>query len=102
MKVHVFGFNIFCFSSQERVPSPIHTCRRNFRDSVRGPFTKKVKSLIGVPNVVHVKVHVLSFNKILISSLQHVLTPSYPFRKDFGHKVKGSSPKKLNILIEIP
>ena len=40
------------------------------------------------------KVHVLSFQMILISSPWRVLTPSYPFRKDLGDKVKGSSPKK--------
>ena len=35
---------------------------------VKGRSPKKVESLIEVPNVVHVKVHVLSFNMILISS----------------------------------
>ena len=71
-------------------------------DQVKGRSPKKLKSLIDVPNVVHVKVHVLSFNKILILSPQRVLTPSYPFRIDLGHKVKGSSPKKLTILMEVP
>ena len=71
-------------------------------DQVKGRSPKKLESLIEVPNIVHVKVHVLSFSMILISSPQHVLTQSYPFRKDLGHKVKGSSPKKLKILIEVP
>ena len=53
-------------------------------DLVKGRTPKKLKSLIEVPNVVHVKVHVLSFNMILISSPYHVLTPSYPFRRKFG------------------
>ena len=35
---------------------------------VKGRSPKKLKSLIEVPNVVHVKVHVLSFHMILISS----------------------------------
>ena len=70
-------------------------------DQVKGRSPRKLKSLIGVPNVVHVKVHVLSFNMILISSPRSVLTPSYPFRKDLGHKVKGSSPKKPTSLIEV-
>ena len=33
-----------------------------------GRSPEKLESLIEVPNVVHVKVHVLSFNTILISS----------------------------------
>ena len=37
-------------------------------DQVKGRSPKKLKSLIEVPNIVHVKVHVLSFNMILISS----------------------------------
>ena len=49
-------------------------------DQVKGRPLKKLESLIEVPNVVHVKVHVLSFNMILISSPERVLTPSYPFR----------------------
>ena len=40
----------------------------------------KLKSLIEVPCVVDVKVHVLSFNMILVSSPYFVPTPSYPFR----------------------
>ena len=70
-------------------------------DQVKSRSPIKLKSLIGVPNVVHMKVHVLSFNMILISSPQRVLTPSYQFRKDLGHKVQGSSPKKPTILIEV-
>ena len=49
-------------------------------DRVKGRSLKKLKSLIEVPNVDYVKVHVLSFNMFLISSPQRVLTPSYPFR----------------------
>ena len=37
-------------------------------DQVKGRSPKKLESLIEVPNVVHVKVNVLSFNMILISS----------------------------------
>ena len=48
------------------------------QEKVRSP--KKLKSLIDVPNVVHVKVNALSFNMILISFPERVLTPSYPFR----------------------
>ena len=55
-----------------------------FGDQVKGRSPKKLESLIEVPNVFHVKVHVLRFNMILISSPQRVLTPSYPFRRKFG------------------
>ena len=37
-------------------------------DQVLGRSPKKLKSLLDVPYIVHVKVHVLSFNVILISS----------------------------------
>ena len=37
-------------------------------DQVKGRPPKKLESLIDVPYVVHVKVHVISFNIILISS----------------------------------
>ena len=54
-------------------------------DQVKARSPKKVESLIiEVPNVVHVKVHVLSFNMILISSQWRVLTPSYPIGGKFG------------------
>ena len=64
-------------------------------DQVKGRLPKRLKSLIEFPNVFHVKVHVLIFNMILISSPHRVFIPSYPFWIDLGHKVKGSSPKKL-------
>ena len=53
-------------------------------DQVKARSPKKLKSLIEVPNVVHVKVHVVRFNMILISSPYRVLTPSYPFLEKFG------------------
>ena len=71
-------------------------------DQVKDRSSKNLKSLIEVPNVVYVKVLVLSFNMILISSPKRVLTPSYPFRTKFGDKVSVPSPKKLKILIEVP
>ena len=36
-----------------------------------------------------VKVHVFSFNMIIISTPKRVLTPSYPFVGKFGRKGKG-------------
>ena len=49
---------------------------------VKGRSPKKLKSLIDVPNAVHVKVHVLNFNMILTSFPYRVLTPSYPFKEN--------------------
>ena len=63
--------------------------------------TKKVKSLIEVPYVVEVKVHVLSFNMNLITSPYRVPTPSYPFRGSLGDQVKGHFPKKVKSLIDL-
>ena len=48
------------------------------RDHVTGRSAKKLEWLIEVPNIVPVKVHVLSFIVILISSPLRVLTLSYP------------------------
>ena len=61
-------------------------------DQVKGRSPKKLELLIEVPSVDHMKVHVLSFNMILISSPERVFTPSYPFWDDLGDEVKGSSP----------
>ena len=63
-------------------------------DQVKGRSPIKLESLIEVPNVVHMKVHVLSFNMILISSQLRVLTPSYPFLGKFGREGKGSFSEK--------
>ena len=63
-------------------------------DQVKGRSPKKLKSLIEVPNVVDVKVHVLSFNMIHISSQQRVLTPSYPFLGKFVGYCKWSFTEK--------
>ena len=68
-------------------------------DQVKGCSSKKLESLIEVPNVVHVNVHVQSFNMIFISSPWRVLTPSYTFRQDLRDKAKDSPPKKRKILI---
>ena len=67
-------------------------------DQVKGRSPNKLKSLIEVPNVVHVKVHVLNFNMILISSPLRVLRPSYPFRRNFGISGKGSINEKAKII----
>ena len=67
-------------------------------DKVKGRSPKKLESLIEIPNVVHVKVHVQSFNMILLSSPQRVPRPSYPFRRNFGRSGKGSFTEKAKIV----
>ena len=68
VKVHVFGFNMILLSSPKCVSRPSYPLRRNFGRSDKARSLKKLKSLFEVPNVVHVKVHLLSFNMNLISS----------------------------------
>ena len=67
-------------------------------DKVKVSSPKKVKILIEVPNVVHVKVHVLSFNMILLSSPWRVPRPSYPFRRNFGRSGKVSFTENARIV----
>ena len=69
MKVHVLSFNMILVSSPSRVLTPSYPFRRNFGRSGKGSITEKAKTLIEVPDVVHIKENVLSFNMILISSL---------------------------------
>ena len=64
--------------------------------SVRSP--KKLKILIEVPLVGLVKVHVLSFNMILLSSSYRVPRPSYQFRRNFGRSDKVSLTEKAKIV----
>ena len=67
-------------------------------DQVKGRSPHKLKSLIEVPNVVHMKAHVLSFNIILLSSPELVLRPSYPFPRNFGRTGKRSPTEKARIV----
>ena len=67
-------------------------------DQVKGRSPKNLEALIEVPNVVHVKAHVLSFNMILISSPLRVLRPSYPFRRNIGRSVRGSFTERAKIV----
>ena len=70
-------------------------------DKVKGRSQKKLKSLVRVPYVAHLKVKVVIYNMILISSPWRVPRPSYPFREIFGDHVKGRSPKRLKLKIEV-
>ena len=63
-------------------------------DHLKGRSPKNLKSLTEDPNVIHVKVHVISFNMILISSQKDVFTPSYPFWEKLGNKEEGSPSEK--------
>ena len=63
-------------------------------DHVMVRSKKKLKSLFEFSNIVHVYLHVLTFNMILISSQKRVLTSSYPFLGKFGREGKGSSYEK--------
>ena len=53
-------------------------------DQVKGRSPIKLKSLIEVPNVVHMKVHVLSFNMILVYRKSGGLGESVAFLGHFG------------------
>ena len=64
------------------------------RDQVKGRSPKKLKSLIEVPNLVHVQVQVLRFSMILISSPWRLLKPRYPFWRKFEREGKGSFSEK--------
>ena len=58
-------------------------------DQVKGRSPKKLKSLIEVPNLVHVKVHVLSFSLIVSPFGKRGHTRSYPYGRKFGQCGKG-------------
>ena len=63
-------------------------------DQVKGRSPKKLKWLMGVPNLVHLILHVLSFNMTFPSSSERVPRPSFPFQRSFGIQVKGWTPEK--------
>ena len=71
-------------------------------DQVKGRSPKKLKSLIEVPNVVHLKVHVLSFNMILSHLRSVLLHRVIHFGENVGNKVRFRSPKKIKTIIEVP
>ena len=71
-------------------------------DQVKSRSPKKLKSLIEVPNIVHMKVHVLSFNMILSHHSSVFLHRVIHFWENMGDDVKGRSPIKLKLLIAVP
>ena len=74
----------------------------NLGKQVKGRSRKKLKSLIEVPYVAHLKVQVLIFNMNLFSSPKRVPRPSYSFRETFGDQGKCRPPKKLKSLLDVP
>ena len=48
------------------------------------------------------KVHVLRFNECITAASSPVLKLVFLFRGNLGDQVKGRSPKKLKLLIEVP
>ena len=70
----------------------------NLGDKVNDSSTKKLKSLIRVPYVAHLKVQVLRFNMILISSPLHVPRTSHPLWGKFGRSGKGWFTEKVRIV----
>ena len=75
-KVQVLSYNVIVISSPYRVPRLSYAFWENFGDEVKGRSTTKLKSLIEVPYVTNLKVQVLSYSMILISSAWHDPRPS--------------------------
>ena len=57
---------------------------KNLGDQVKDPSPIKLKLLLEVPYVAHLKVQVVIFNMNLFSSPERVPRPSYPFREKIG------------------
>ena len=67
-------------------------------DQEKGRSPKKIKSLVDVPNVAHLKVQVLSFNMSIISSPKRIPRPNYSFGGKLGRSGKVSFTKKAKIV----
>ena len=72
--------------------------RGNLLDLVKGRPLKKLNFLIEVTYVEHLKVHVFSFNVILLSSPQRDPRRSYPFRRNTRRSGKGSLTENAKIV----
>ena len=71
---------------------------KNLGEQVKCLSPKNLKLLIEVTSVAHLKVQVLSFKMILISSPERVPRPSCAFRYIFGRAGKGSFTEKTKII----
>ena len=96
-KVQVLWFNTNLIPSRQRVPRPSYPFRGKLGDQVKGRSPRKLKSLIVVHYVAHLKIQVLSCNMNLISSPQLSPGPIYAFRGKFGRSGKGSFTEKAKI-----
>ena len=96
LKVQVLSFNIILVSSPGVLLDRAIHFVENLGDKVKDRSQKKLKLIMEVPYVAHLKVQVLIYNVILISSTWRVPRPSYPFREIFGVQVKGRSLKSKN------
>ena len=67
-------------------------------DQLKGRSPKKLKSLIEVPYVAHMKIQVLSLNMNLFYSPQRVPSPSYPFQDKFRRSGNVSFTEKAKIV----
>ena len=79
-------------------PDRVIHFRKNLGDQVKSRSPKKLKSLIRVTYVAHLKVQVLSFYMILTSSSLHVPIPFYPVWGKFGRSGKRSFTEKVKIV----
>ena len=71
---------------------------KNLGYQVKDRSQKKLKLLIEVPYVAHLKVQVLIFNMNVFSSPYRVPRPSYPFREKFGRSGKMLFTEKAKIV----
>ena len=67
-------------------------------NKVRFRSPKKLKILIEVHLACQVKVHVFSFNIILLSSAERVPRPRYSLRRNFGRTGKGTLPEYAKLI----
>ena len=72
--------------------------RGNLVDQVKGRSSKKLKLLIDVTNEAHLKVDILSYNMILISSPWCVPRLSCAFWEIFGRTGKASVTEKTKLV----
>ena len=75
---------------------------KNLGEQVNGRSPKKLKSLIEIPSVVHLKVQVLSFNMNLCLFRSAFLDQVIRLRENLGDEENCRSPKKQKSLIEVP
>ena len=75
---------------------------KNLGDQGKCRSPKKLKSLLEVPYVAHLKEQVLSFNTTFSLLRSVFLDRVIHFGKNLGDQVKGRFPKKLKSLIEVP